>query len=232
METVLDCLKAMGKTTCRELAARMRIEPRETLEMLKEQEDLENVTFLNGYWSIPCDKTPTASAKTNIHQIAEPRKAKPKSPRNENELSKSILAALVGEGRMSTVALTTKTGRKTRSLNAILGALAKEGLVVRHVDKNNITWSLPEAAEPAVAPEPETVAAKDNNPITVAAVLKSITPFAAARPDDLLIPTVRGVNREIRQAKAKVAQLERLRNAVREIRKHKHLVQTLNGGLQ
>ena len=238
METVIDALSAMGKTTCRELAARMKIEPREALEMLREQEEIGTVALLNGYWSVPGDKSPTAPSKTKLHQIAEPKAAARKQgeksikpaktasavpsrpPRSESALSREILAGLVGEPRISTEALTAKTGRKARSLNAALGFLAKEGLVDRHVDKNNITWSLPGAAEPAVMHQQENEA----QPRTVTAVLDSITPFAAPRPDDLLIPTVRGVNREIRRARAKVVQLEKLRDAVRELGKHRRLI--------
>ncbi|EAY3716448.1 hypothetical protein FGS56_15580 [Salmonella enterica] len=50
METVLDVLKAMEKASAREIAARMKIEPRDALEMLNEQQEIGTVTFLNGYW--------------------------------------------------------------------------------------------------------------------------------------------------------------------------------------
>lgn len=48
-----------------------------------------------------------------------------------------------------------------------------------------------------------------------------------SRPDDLLIPTVRGISNEIRRTKAKLANLEKLREAVRSIRKHGALMQEL-----
>lgn len=40
MESVLDALKAMGKATAREIAARLDIEVRDALEMLSEQQEL------------------------------------------------------------------------------------------------------------------------------------------------------------------------------------------------
>ncbi|EJM3643983.1 hypothetical protein NOH45_002917 [Salmonella enterica] len=52
METVTDALKAMGKATAREVAARLLIETKDVLEMLREQEDSGRVIFLNGYWSL------------------------------------------------------------------------------------------------------------------------------------------------------------------------------------
>lgn len=39
METVIDVLKAMGKATYREVAARLEIEPVEALNMLREQRE-------------------------------------------------------------------------------------------------------------------------------------------------------------------------------------------------
>ncbi|EAA7929687.1 hypothetical protein KCE62_003514 [Salmonella enterica subsp. enterica serovar Newport] len=50
MESVLDALKAMGKATAREIAARLDIEVRDALEMLSEQQELGAVEFQNGYW--------------------------------------------------------------------------------------------------------------------------------------------------------------------------------------
>ncbi|EDX0371737.1 hypothetical protein GTL21_002382 [Salmonella enterica] len=58
METVIDALKAMGKATAREIAARLKIEPVEALTMLREQEESGAVTFINGYWDIATDDAP------------------------------------------------------------------------------------------------------------------------------------------------------------------------------
>ncbi|ENL4830074.1 hypothetical protein AB5G42_004950 [Salmonella enterica subsp. enterica serovar Teko] len=48
METVTEALKAMGKATAREIAARLGIEVRDALEMLREQQEAGAVEFLNG----------------------------------------------------------------------------------------------------------------------------------------------------------------------------------------
>ncbi|EPK3898151.1 hypothetical protein [Enterobacter ludwigii] len=45
METVLDTLKAMGKATYREVAARLDIEPVEALNMLREHKEQGYVIF-------------------------------------------------------------------------------------------------------------------------------------------------------------------------------------------
>ncbi len=52
-------------------------------------------------------------------------------------------------------------------------------------------------------------------------------PAFASRPDDLIIPSSRYISTEIRRTKAKLANLQRLQGAVRELRRHKHLLQGL-----
>ena len=48
-------------------------------------------------------------------------------------------------------------------------------------------------------------------------------PTSASRPDDLIIPSSRIISNEIRRTKAKLAKLQRLQGAVRELRRHKNL---------
>ena len=50
-------------------------------------------------------------------------------------------------------------------------------------------------------------------------------PVFDSRPDDLIIPSSRYISTEIRRTKAKLANLQRLQGAVRELRRHKHLLQ-------
>lgn len=50
MKTVLDALQAMGKATAREVAARMKIEPIEALNMLRELREQGKCEFGKGGW--------------------------------------------------------------------------------------------------------------------------------------------------------------------------------------
>ncbi|EPK3898150.1 hypothetical protein [Enterobacter ludwigii] len=52
-----------------------------------------------------------------------------------------------------------KLGKGSRALNASLGAMCKDGLVLRHVDGKNITLSL--VGEPAIQPEQQESAAAE-----------------------------------------------------------------------
>lgn len=215
METVLDALKAMKKATYREIAARMDIEPVEAMKMLREQKELGLCDFYDGVWSIATEKE------------LKPKRIRPKQT---SPLVERVLSAMQGQGVMSANQVAEKLGKSPRALNASLGAMCKDGLVLRHVDGKNITWSL--AGEPAIQSEQQEPAAAE---VKAASVPESKTleeiigdiPAFASRPDDLIIPSSRYISTEIRRTKAKLANLQRLQGAVRELRRHKNLLEGL-----
>lgn len=218
MESVIDALKAMGKATYLDVAARLDIEPVEALKMLREQKEEGVCDFFDGSWSVGTAKE---------HQ---PKRIRPRQP---SPLVKRVLAAMQGQGAMSANQIAEKLGKGSRALNASLGAMCKDGLVLRHVDGKNITWSL--TGEPAIQPEQQEPAAAEakSAPAQESKTLEEIIgdiPAFASRPDDLIIPSSRYISTEIRRTKAKLANLQRLQGAVRELRRHKHLLQGLGNG--
>ncbi|MGN7911706.1 DUF1627 domain-containing protein [Enterobacter sp. 22466] len=217
MESVIDALKAMGKATYLDVAARLDIEPVEALKMLREQKEEGLCDFFDGSWSV-------GTAKEH-----KPKRIRPKQP---SPLVERVLAAMQGQGAMSANQVAEKLGKGSRALNASLGAMCKDGLVLRHVDGKNITWSL--AGEPAIQPEQQGPAAAEAKgapaPDLESKTLEDIIgdmPAFASRPDDLIIPSSRYISTEIRRTKAKLANLQRLQGAVRELRRHKHLLEGL-----
>lgn len=213
METVIDALKAMGKATYREIAARLDIEPMEALTMLREYEEQGLCHFLDGAWSVG---------------TAKEQKPKRIRPKQTSPLVERVLSAMQGQGAMSANQVAEKLGKSPRALNASLGAMCKDGLVLRHVDGKNITWSL--AGEPAKQPEQQEPAAAEAKAAsapeskTLEQIIGDIPAFAS-RQDDLIIPSSRYISTEIRRTKAKLANLQRLQVAVRELRRHKHLLE-------
>ncbi|MCK7288516.1 DUF1627 domain-containing protein [Enterobacter bugandensis] len=213
METVLDALKAMKRATYREVAARLDIEPVEALNMLREQKEQGLCDFYDGAWSLG---------------TAKEQKPKRIRPKQTSPLVERVLSAMQGQGAMSANQVAEKLGKSPRALNASLGAMCKDGLVLRHVDGKNITWSL--AGDPAIQPEQQEPATAE---VKAASVPESKTleefigdiPAFASRPDDLIIPSSHYISTEIRRTKAKLARLQRLQGAVRELRRHKHLLQ-------
>ncbi|WP_213760404.1 DUF1627 domain-containing protein [Enterobacter hormaechei] len=215
MESVIDALKAMGKATYLDVAARLDIEPVEALKMLREQKEEGLCDFFDGSWSV-------GTAKEH-----KPKRIRPKQP---SPLVERVLAAMQGQGAMSANQVAEKLGKGSRALNASLGAMCKDGLVLRHVDGKNITWSL--AGEPTIQPEQQAPAAAEakSAPAQGSKTLEEIIgdiPAFASRPDDLIIPSSRYISTEIRRTKAKLANLQRLQGAVRELRRHKHLLEGL-----
>lgn len=213
MESVVDALKAMGKATYHEVAARLDIEPVEALKMLREHKEEGLCNFFDGSWSV-------GTAKEQ-----KPKRIRPKQP---SQLVERVLSAMQGQGAMSANQVAEKLGKGSRALNASLGAMCKDGLVLRHVDGKNITWSL--AGEPEVQPEQQKPSVSDvklssaPDSTTLEQIIGEIPTFAS-RPDDLIIPSPRYISTEIRRTKAKLARLQRLQGAVRELRRHKHLLQ-------
>ena len=215
METVLDALKAMGKASYHEVAARLDIEPVEALKMLREHKEEGLCDFFDGAWSV-------GTAKEQ-----KPKRIRPKQP---SQLVERVLSAMQGQGAMSANQVAEKLGKGSRALNASLGAMCKDGLVLRHVDGKNITWSL--AGEPAIKPEQQEPAPEVSEQAaapackSTAEIIQDIPTFAS-RPDDLIIPSSRYISTEIRRTKAKLANLQRLQGAVRELRRHKNLLEGL-----
>lgn len=218
MESVVDALKAMGKATYHEVAARLDIEPVEALKMLREHKEEGLCNFFDGSWSV-------GTAKEQ-----KPKRIRPKQP---SQLVERVLSAMQGQGAMSANQVAEKLGKGSRALNASLGAMCKDGLVLRHVDGKNITWSL--AGEPEVQPEqqkpsvPDVKLSSAPDSTTLEQIIGEIPTFAS-RPDDLIIPSPRYISTEIRRTKAKLARLQRLQVAVRELRRHKHLLEGLGNG--
>lgn len=212
METVLDALIAMGKATHRELAARLDIEPVEALAMLRDQKEQGLCDFADGGWFIG---------------TAAKQKPKRLRPKLESELVGRILAVMQGQGAISAVKIAKLLGKTSRALNASLGALGKEGRVVRHVDGKNITWSLKgdDAPAPATAAPNANTCQTESSPAekSTAQIVEEIPAFTA-QPNDLAIPSSRFISSEIRRTKAKLASLQKLQCAARELRRHKHLL--------
>lgn len=213
MESVIDALKAMGKATYLDVAARLDIEPVEALKMLREQKEEGLCDFFDGSWSVG---------------TAKEHKTKRIRPKQPSPFVERVLSAMQGQGAMTANQVAEKLGKGSRALNASLGAMCKDGLVLRHVDGKNITWSL--AGEPAKQPEQQEPAAAEAKaaPAQESKTLEEIIgdiPAFASRPDDLIIPSSRYISTEIRRTKAKLANLQRLQSAVRELRRHKHLLE-------
>lgn len=235
MESVIDALKAMKKATYREVAARLDIEPVEALNMLREHKQQGLCDFFDGSWSV-------GTAKEQARELAKAPTVAPvhQSPRLKGEEPAPVDAEAVRQmlgknGAMTTAALAAAVNRNARGMVSVMLAFERQGVVIKNGQGKGVTWSLPATGQTetdnteAAQPEPGTLdnelaSSPDNKSLNE--IIGDIPAFTA-RPDDLIIPSSRFISNEIRRTKAKLSNLQRLQGAVRELRRHKHLLEGL-----
>ncbi|EJZ7018021.1 DUF1627 domain-containing protein [Salmonella enterica] len=246
-ETVLDALKAMGKSTARDIAARLKIEPIKALEMLREQEELEAVCFLNGFWSLTPASTNSQKAVTAIAITAPKPAPEPLEPMKPTDITE-----LLGKnGAMTTVAIASVMGRNARGMVSSMRALARKGVVVKIGEGKGCTWSLPpdeeihtetsasveaeeipvaEVAVAVAAPTPDSASASTSNEEADAEVesVKSLSSLRKEGPDRFIFGLLTRGNQEKRRLREDAAKLDEVCGALRVLHKHQRLVKTLS----
>ena len=217
METILDVLKAMEKATAREIAARMKIEPAAVIGMLREHEERNEVVQANGYWRVA-----TGEVKSQPEVISVS-----KAPASVSV--SDVIALLAKHGPQTSLELATLAGIESKRVAPMLAHHMTKGRIIREKVGSKFVYSVPAAGpvknKSSAQREPE-ISTPPVPEKSVTEIVEEIPSFVS-RPDDLLIPTVRGISNEIRRTKAKLSNLEKLREAVRSIRKHGALVQEL-----
>lgn len=222
METVIQALNVMGKATAREVASRLGIEPATALNMLREHEEGEEVIQSNGYWVV---------GKPSLNRTSRTAVQPPV------KVTVNDLARLLAEhGPKSSAELAALARIESKRVAPMLTYHLEKGKILREKIDGKFVYSVradsPTTAAPA-QPEP-TPAAPAAPAITDAdkpleQFVSEIPSFTERRSAGQVIPTVRVLSREIRRTKNKLASLEKLRDAVRVIGRHKNLVNQLVG---
>ncbi|HDN2547265.1 TPA: DUF1627 domain-containing protein [Enterobacter asburiae] len=233
METVIQVLEKMGRATYREVAARLDIDPVDALTMLREQRDQGLCDFGDGGWFLGTVKgqsqQSTPKAPVNPFPRLKGEEPEPVDP-------DVVRQQLREQGAMTTVSLAAAVNRNARGMVSVLRALERQGVVVKNGQGKGVTWSLPASStEPEPEPAAESVTAVSAEPELAATaqpkdtamIISEIPSFTEGRATAQTVPTVRVISREIRRTKNKLASLEKLRDAVRVVGRHKHLVQQL-----
>lgn len=233
METVIQALEKMGRATYREVAARLEIEPVEALNMLREQRDQGLCDFADGGWFLV--------AVTDAKRVAF---VPPANPALHGEAREPVDPALIRSllaknGAMDTASLAKAVNRNGRGMTSAMRALERQGMVVKNGQGKGVTWSLP--ATSVADEEFEQIGqgqvgeGDEFTPVApreeVRQIVSEIPSFTEGRVTTQAVPNVRVISREIRRVKSKLANLERLRDAVRVVGRHKHLVQQLVNGV-
>lgn len=229
METVIQVLEKMGRATYREVAARLKIDPVEALNMLREHKQQGLCDFFDGAWSVGTEKEQArelakASAVAPVHQAPRLKGEEPAPVDAE-----AIRQLLDKNGAMTTAALAAAVNRNARGMVSVMLAFERQGVVVKNGQGKGVTWSLPVDDEPAEhGPEPE-AAAEAEKVKSVEMIIGEIPSFTEGYNAGQYVPTVSVISREIRRTKNKLVKLEELRKAMRVIGRNKLLVQQLTG---
>ena len=235
METVFDALKAMGKATSVELAARLDISREEVLNELWELKKAGFVDKSVYTWRV---------ADNNVQQ--EQPAPEETTTATEAKISECDLTATIEQrGPQAADELATLFGTTSRKVASTLAMAISKGRLIRVNQNGKFRYCIPGdnlPAEPKAAsvaetdgkafPQPACVALpvqeaatqEDIKTETVADIVQSLPSFTATREDDLILPSLHMANRELRRAKNHVQKWERVCAALRELNKHRDMV--------
>ena len=242
METVFDALKAMGKATSVELAARLDISREEVLNELWE---LKKAGFVdkNVYtWRV---------AGEGESGVAEEQPAQSEAPdvltrEVERKVTADMMIEFIGqEGAKTCEELAGKFGVSTRKVASTLAVVTATGRLARVNLNGKFRYCMPGdnlPAEPKAAsvtendgkafPQPAGVALpvqdaatqEEIKTETVADLVQSLPSFTETRANGLILPSLHMANRELRRAKSHVQKWARVCAALRELNKHRDMV--------
>ena len=233
METVFDALKAMGKATSIELAARLDISREEVLNELWELKKAGFVDKSAYTWRV---------ADNNVQQ-EQP------APATVAKISESDLTATIEQrGPLTADELATLFGTTSRKVASTLAMAISKARLIRVNQNGKFRYCMPGGnlpAEPKAAsvaetdgkafpqlagvalPVQEAATQEDIKTETVADIVQSLPSFTETQADNLILPSLHMANRELRRAKNHVQKWERVCAALRELNKHRDIVRQI-----
>ncbi|EEQ1544810.1 DUF1627 domain-containing protein [Escherichia coli] len=242
METVFDALKAMGKATSVELAARLDISREEVLNELWELKKAGFVDKSVYTWRV---------ADNNVQQ-EQPEQAELPEETTTATVAKisecDLTATIEQRGPQTADELATFFGITSRKVASTLAMAISKGRLIRVNQNGKFRYCMPGdnlPAEPKAAsvaetdgkafPQPAGVALpvqeaatqEDIKTETVADIVQSLPSFTETQADNLILPSLHIANRELRRAKSHVQKWERVCAALRELNKHRDIVRQI-----
>ncbi|ELJ6861576.1 DUF1627 domain-containing protein [Salmonella enterica] len=210
METVTDVLKATGEATARKIAARLGIEVRDALEMLREQQEAGVVEFLNGYWSLSGVTTKTTERRTQ----------EPETPTVVKIGETQLLEAIKKQGPQTADELATMFGITSRKVTSTLAMATGKGRLIREYQNGRYYYRLPDEMLPE-APETSPVSTEGGKPEAVTSVEPENAKNAPVERvvEGRIFPAPRFISAEIRRTEAKLKRLIKFREISRELHK-------------
>ncbi|MGS3749049.1 DUF1627 domain-containing protein [Escherichia coli] len=228
METVFDALKAMGKASSQEVAAR--------LGMTRDE-------AINELWKLK--RRGWADNKGPMWWLTNEKSDENDSVTQAPKVTAQMLIEFIGqEGAKTCEELAGKFGVSTRNVSSTLAVVTATGRLARVNQNGKFRYCMPGdnlPAEPKAAsvaetdgkafPQPACVAlpvqeAATQEDIKTETVADIVQPLEK-RVDNLVLPSLRQANRELRRAKSDIRKWERVCAALRELNKYRDIVAQL-----
>ena len=228
METVFDALKAMGKASSQEVAAR--------LGMTRDE-------AINELWKLK--RRGWADNKGPMWWLTNEKSDENDSVTQAPKVTAQMLIEFIGqEGAKTCEELAGKFGVSTRKVASTLAVVTATGRLARVNQNGKFRYCMPGdnlPAEPKAAsvaetdgkafPQPACVAlpvqeAATQEDIKTETVADIVQPLEK-RVDNLVLPSLRQANRELRRAKRDIRKWERVCAALRELNKYRDIVAQL-----
>ncbi|EPB9769642.1 DUF1627 domain-containing protein [Escherichia coli] len=241
METVFDALKAMGKATSVELAARLDISREEVLNELWELKKAGFVDKSVYTWRVAGE----GESGVAEEQPAQSEVQDVLTREVERKVTADMMIEFIGqEGAKTCEELAGKFGVSTRKVASTLAVVTATGRLARVNQNGKFRYCMPGGnlpAEPKAAsvtetdgkafPQPAGVAlpaqeAATQEDIKTETVADIVQPLEK-RVDNLVLPSLRQANRELRRAKSDIRKWERVCAALRELNKHRDIIAQL-----
>ncbi|MFI0559546.1 DUF1627 domain-containing protein [Escherichia coli] len=241
METVFDALKAMGKATSVELAARLDISREEVLNELWELKKAGFVDKSVYTWRVAGE----GESGVAEEQPAQSEVQDVLTREVERKVTADMMIEFIGqEGAKTCEELAGKFGVSTRKVASTLAVVTATGRLARVNQNGKFRYCMPGGNLPA-EPKAASVAETDGKafpqpacvalPVQEAATQEDIKTETVAdivqplekRVDNLVLPSLRQANRELRRAKSDIRKWERVCAALRELNKYRDIVAQL-----
>ncbi|SQP91311.1 putative phage regulatory protein [Escherichia coli] len=228
METVFDALKAMGKASSQEVAAR--------LGMTRDE-------AINELWKLK--RRGWADNKGPMWWLTNEKSDENDSVTQAPKVTAQMLIEFIGqEGAKTCEELAGKFGVSARKVASTLAVVTAAGRLARVNQNGKFRYCMPGENLP-VKPKVASVAETDGKafpqsacvalPVQEAATQEDIKTETVAdivqplekRVDNLVLPSLRQANRELRRAKSDIRKWERVCAALRELNKHRDIIAQL-----
>ncbi|EOT5535308.1 DUF1627 domain-containing protein [Escherichia coli] len=232
METVFDALKAMGKASSQEVAARLGMTRDEAINELWKLKRRGWADNKGPMWWLTNEKsdendTVTQTPKVTAQMLIEAIERH--GPKAADELAlmfritsrrvNSSLAMAISKGRL------IRVNQNGKFRYCIPGDNLPAGPKAASVTEND-GKAFPQPAGVAL-PVQEAAAQEDIKTETVADIVQSLPSFTETQVDNLILPSLHMANRELRRAKNHVQKWERVCAALRELNKHRDIVRQI-----